>query len=298
MSIESDVYLAKQENFKCLLVRRNDISNLRPDDPDYRNMICGLDIYESVECNSENFFDIMADKMELRSLNRNFSLNTQEIWVDENYIYEMIHMDLDLKDLPVEIYNGVANVLKRDYQHIFGNILLLKTYIPPNDDINKIVDFTKSDLNVLLENRVKHIGVKIDDDGEMEEFTWYYEPDKIINDFFSAEEKKIECMFLNHNLVIYYTKGEKSGLEKLIDDKYNEVIIMTKVSEEHYGNVRLWEIKLILELLKTECPLETPEEWIKPNDELKEKLDMERRTFRFNKFKALEIGRVKYLSSE
>ena len=47
--------------------------------------------------------------------------------------------------------------------------------------------------------------------------------------------------------------------------------------------------------MNSECPLECPEEWKKPSEELQETLRSERRKFIFNKYKALYQAEKEYL---
>lgn len=291
---KESLYLPEQGEFKYLLIKNKDISGIRYDDPEYKRIICSLDIYEERSVNSETFFDNMVDDMKLNEF-VNYGLNTQSIWATKDYIYELIHIDLMPGNNPVEIYNGVANMLKTDMQHIFGNAIMIKTKAPVDDYKVEMVNCTRDDLHDLLENRVRHVGVRIDDDGETEEFTWYHEPDKFMDDFFVNDRKFEERSFMLHNLQIYYTPGTRDDFEKLLGKKYDQMVIMTKVTEHFYGNIHLDEIKSILRLLKTECPEECPEEWKKPSVELEETLRSERRKFIFNKYKALYQAEKEYL---
>ena len=233
----------------------------------------------------------------LTSRNKPFSLHTQHIGTTSTHIYELIHIDLMPDDLPVEIYNGVANLLKSDTQHLFGNTIMIKTHVPV-DEINvKMVDCTKNDLYELLDNRTRHIGVRIDDDNETDEFNWYYEdPSKFIEEFMIEKPIFIEKGFLLHNLQIYYTPGKKLDMEKIIGEGYNQLIILTKITDDYYGNFTLNEFNDIKKLLKTDCPLECPEDWRKPSKELEEKLNQEKRKFIFNKYRALWKAKTEYIN--
>lgn len=294
--VVKDVHFPEQEDFKFLLIKHKDISGIRYDDPEYKRIICSLDIYEEVNTTSKDFFDVMGEKMDLVKMqSRAFGLHTQVIRSTKNFIYELIHIDLAPKDTPLELYNGVANMLKTDHQHIFGNSLMIKTKINLDSNVTKMVDCTRNDLHDLLESRVRHIGVRIDDDGEMEEFTWYHEPEKFMDEFFVNDRKFVERAFLLHNLQIYYTPGSRDDLEKILNVKYDQVVIMTKITDTFYGDVKLEEVKDIIELLKSECPIECPEEWKKPSEELEKELKETRGKFMFNKYKALFKAKELYL---
>ena len=285
-----EVFFPKQDDFEFLLIKSTDISNIRFDNPEYKKIICSLDnVYETIKTSSDNFFNNIAKYLEVDKFKNPFGLNTQLIGTTKEYIYELIHIDLHLNDQPVEIYNGVANILKNDHQLIFGNSIMIKTLIPVDKDYITMINCSKNDLHELLENRVRHLGVSVDDDGELNEINWYYEdPSKMIDDFMMNEFIFVEKAFLLHNLQIYYTKGTKNDMKKLIDDEYDQMIVLTKLTDYYYGNFDLVEFNNIINLLKTECPLSCPEDWKEPTKELREKLESEKRKFIFNKEKALD----------
>lgn len=297
---DKEVYFPNQDNFKFLLIKSKDISGIRHDNPEYKKIICNLDIYEEVETSSDNFFNIIADKLELEWFNKRnypFSLNTQIIGSTKEYLYEMIHIDLAPKDTPLEIYNGVGNLLKMDMQHIFGNVILIKTEIKVDNDLTKMVDCNRTNLHDLLENRVRHLGVSIDDDGELNEFNWYYEdPSKLIYEFMTQDHKHIEKVFLKHNLQIYYTPGIKDNMKRIINDTYNQMIIMTKLTDYFYGNFTIDEYKDILSLLQSDCPLEIPEKWNEENKQKTEEFKSQRRNYVFTKYKALWKAKQEFLN--
>lgn len=299
MPENNDVHLPEQDKFTFLLIKPKDISNIRPDHPEYKHFICNLEIYEEITTPAKDFFENMGkalDITKMKNRNKPFSLHTQHIGATKTHVYEMIHFDLMPKDLPIEIYNGVANLIKIDYQHLFGNALMIKTEIPEDKIEVKIVDCKRKDLYELLDNRIKHIGIKVDDNGETEEFNWYYEdPSKFIEEFMVNDHKFVEKAFLLHNLQIYYTPGNKTDMNKLLGENYDQLIIATKITDDFYGNFTLKEFNDIKKLLNSECPLECPSEWRKPSKELELKLNKEKRKFIFNKYRALWKAKKIYL---
>jgi len=298
-SRKQEVFFPKQDDFKFMLIKTKDISDIRPDNPEYKHFICNLDIYEEISTSSTDFFEkickaLDVDKMKAR--NQPFSLHTQHIGSTSKYIYELIHFDLMPKDLPVEIYNGVGNLLKTDYQHIFGNVVMIKTKVPVDKMEVEMIDCGRKDLHDLLENRIRHIGVKVDDDEETEEFNWYYEdPKNFIEEFMVNDHKFVEKAFLLHNLQIYYTPGKKMNMERLIGEGYDQLIVLTKLTDIFYGNFSLEEFNDMIKLLQTDCPLECPKEWKEPSEELDKKLKEENRKFIFNKYRALWKAKEMYL---
>ncbi|ADO67394.1 hypothetical protein crov360 [Cafeteria roenbergensis virus] len=299
-NLPTEIYLPSQKEFKFLLIKPADISNIRYDDPEYKHFICNLNIYEEITTTSSDFLDNMGKALkvhEMKLRNKPFSLHTQYLGTTCAYLYELIHFDLMPDDLPVEIYNGVGNLLKNDYQHLFGNAIMIKTSVPIEEDDVELIDCTRTDLYNLLENRVKHIGVKIDDDNEIGEFDFYNEgPSKFIEEFMINDHKFIEKGFLLHNLQIYYTPGKKMDLIKLIGEGYDQLLIMTKLTDHFYGNFMMTEFNDIKNLLGTECPLECPEEWKTPSAQVETKLKENNRRFIFNKYRALWKAKQIYLN--
>lgn len=299
-NLPSEVYLPSQKEFKFLLIKPADISNLRYDDPEYKHFICNLNIYEEISTTSNEFIDKMGEALkvhEMKLRNKPFSLHTQYLGTNPTHLFELIHFDLMPDDLPVEIYNGVGNLLKNDYQHLFGNAIMIKTKVPVDEVDVELVDCTRKDLYNLLENRVKHIGVKIDDDNEFGEFDFYNEgPTKFIEEFMINDHKFIEKGFLLHNLQIYYTPGKKMDLEKLIGEGYDQLVILTKLTDHFYGNFSMDEFNDIKKLLGTDCPSECPENWKTPNVIEGEKLKENNRRFIFNKYRALWKAKQIYLN--
>ena len=292
-TLKDDVYFPKQEDFEFLLIKPYDTSKFRHDDPDYKHFICNLDIYKTIKTSSDKFFNDISNAMDLKFMekrNKPYALNTQIVWETYDHIYELIEITLMPDDLPVEIYNGVSNILKTDYQHVFGNSVMIKTKIDADSDEMKMVNCGVKDLDELLENRVRHRGVRVDDDYDTDEITWYYnDPSKMIDDFMTKEFIFVEKIFLLHNLQIYYTKGDKMDFEKIIGCGYDQLIILTKITDEFYGNFTIKEFNQMKKLLEPscKCPIVCPDEWKEPSEELKKQLDETKQKYIFNKYRAL-----------
>jgi hypothetical protein len=281
--------LPQEETFKALLINPYDISKFNFKSPDYREILLNLDIYQEITLSPKTLAEDLYTLLNLSDFSQ-VSINSMALWETKDYLYEMIHLDLPLQYLPTEIYNGMANLLRNEMFHLFGKVILVKTQINCHDDSFKMVDFVKKDLEDLLINRVKHYGVKLDLDGELEQFEFWYDPKDELNKFFTDGKSFTEVSFLNHNLQIYYTKGSNKVLEKLIDTKIEQVLILTKITDEFYSNFTLEEYQKIIKLLKSECPLETPTEW------LEEKKDTYNRRILINKYRVLEKALKEYCS--
>lgn len=273
--------LPQEESFLGLLIKPHDISKYDFRSPDYKGILMNLDIYESVKLSPENLGNELYEKLEMFDYSQ-VTVNSLGIWETEKYLYEMVHLDLPLNYHPVEIYNGMGNLLKTEHTHIFGNLILVKSEINIYDENIKMIDCTKEDLEMLLTSRVRHYGVRMDLDNEIEEFEFWYDPDKVLKEFFPDGKSFVEDIFLKHNLQIYYTKGNNPILEKIIGCKIEQFLILTKITDHFYGDIRLNEVNKILKLLKTECPKEVPSEW------LEEKKDKHNRNIIINKYRILE----------
>jgi len=278
-----DKKLLPQDNsINTLLIKPADISNFDYRNPDYKELLLNLDIYEKVEIKADSFGNNLYEYLDMKDYS-NVTINTQAIYQDNTYLYELIHLDLPLKHLPVEIYNGMANMLKNDIYHIFGKAMLVKT----TADLT-MVNCDKKDLEKLLLARVKHKGVTIDLDGEIEEIEFWYEPKQKLEEFFSEGKTFTEDVFLLYNLQIYYTKGDNPIIEDIIGEKVEQLMILTKNTDTIYGDFTLGEFNNIINLLKKGCSKITKEEW------KEEKKDKYNRNTIINKYTVLKKALIEY----
>jgi hypothetical protein len=163
--LSNDIYFPNQDNFNFLLIKPKDISQIRFDNPEYKKIICNLDIYQEINTSADDFFENLNKFLELdyfRNKNQAFSLHTELVWTTSEHIYELIYIVLPPAYNPLSLYNGVANIVKKDHQHIFGNVVIIKTQVPHDTISVNMVDCSVNDLHNLLENRVRHIGIKIE----------------------------------------------------------------------------------------------------------------------------------------
>jgi len=272
--------LPQEQSFTGLLINPHDISTLNFKSPDYREILLNLDIYQEITLTPQNLAEELYSGLNLNDFSK-VSINSMTLWETPEYLYEMIHLDLPLDYLPEKIYNGMANLLKNEINHIFGKVILVKTKLSLDNDNYQMVNCTKKDLEDILINRVRHYGVKVDLDGEIEQFEFWYDPKETINNFFPDGHSFIEDTFLQHNLQIYYTKGTNKIMENLIHTKTEQIMILTKITNDFYGNFTLDEFNKIVKLLKNNYPKETPAEW------LEEKKDEYNRKIIFNKYHVL-----------
>lgn len=279
--------LPQMKSIKTLLIKPKDISGFDYKNPDYRQLLLNLDIYKEQEIQPESFGNQLYQILEMKDFSQ-VSVNTQAIYSDKNYMYELVHLDLPIKYHPMNIYNGMANLLKNDLFHIFGNALLMKTRLNPNDNSTIMVDCTKKDLDTILLSRVKHRGVTVDLDGEIEEIEYWYDPKTKIEEFIPEGKNFQEDMFLLHNLQIHFTRGDNPIFEKILGEKIEQMIILTKITDNLYGDFTLEEFNKILKLLEKDCPKLCKEEW------KKEEKDEYNRNIVINKYRVLEKALKEY----
>jgi len=277
--------LPQEQSIKGLLVKPYDISNFDYRNPDYLNMLLNLDIYEEIKLSPESFGNELYQYLDMKDFSQ-VTINTQGIYQDKEHLYELIHLDLPIKYHPVEIYNGMANMLRNDMFHIFGKAVLVKT--ETKNDRLKMVDCNKEDLKNILLSRVKHKGVTVDLDGEIQEIEFWYDPKQKIEEFIPESKKFQEDMFLLHNLQIYYTEGTNPIIEGILGKKIEQMVILTKITDNFYGDFTLEEFNKIVKLLKKGCPKMVKEEW------KEEKKDEHNRNIVINKYNVLDKALREY----
>jgi len=191
--------------------------------------------------------------------------------------------------------NQFASMLNLEGEKIYGNVIILKTYIP-NDKEKSMTfsDISKDDLFEIIDSRV-NTKVVIYEDGEFREEIVRGDMDIYCKNLFEEEYfQKKDLMFLNHNLNIWYLKSEYGTLlsEKLISDKIEYAVFFSMKSDQYRGNITLDEVKKIVELSKSLKNFELKSEWVS-----EEKDNLNRNIIK-NKYKVLEYAWSEYLNNK
>jgi hypothetical protein len=270
-------------NFNMLLITPNIISLFDHNDLNYLENIINLNVYENIIFNSENFIDLLSEKLEISKYNKELELTTQVILEIPNYIYEIIYIK-ELKDTDDKI-NEIGNLLNTNGENIYGNLLLMKTYIPSLSDSILIKDTIKEDIQTILNARA-YINIVIYDNEWTNKFVKSNNLEEFANIFFEDKYYKCEMPFLLHNINIWYELCDgcsKTLCGKLLERPIYKCIWFTKINEDYKGNLSLNEVNKIIKLSNIlEFPFNPTE------DMLKDEFDSYKRKIIKNKYKILD----------
>ena len=185
--------------------------------------------------------------------------------------------------------NGVATLLNTNGEKMYGNVLLLKTYIATNSNSMLINNCQIEDVKTVLNNRV-NINVVLYD-GEWSNkmiFGNLNTIEEFANSYFDDVYKKFECGFLLHNINIWYELCDgcsKTICGNILEKPIYKCIWFTKLTDTHLSSIYLDEVEKIIYLsTKMEFPFTAKDEWIK------EEVDEYNRKIIKNKYKVLKIA--------
>jgi len=280
-----------KNNFDFLKINLNSLKSLEWSDPNYLDNILKLDIYSTINTNSENFLNNIVDSLDVNKYNESADamIETQIIGEFPDFIYEMVYINNIKKD---DIYiNELATLLITNGETIYGNAIIFKTYLSINDDTTIFININTSDIKYLLDKRVKttvviYDGVwsEVDVSGNLEDYA---------KGFFEDTFLKFETPFLKHNVNIWYEKLD--GINnyvcgKLLNKPIYKCLFFTMISDEYRGSILLNEVIQIIKLSNyINSPYEPPAEWL-----IDEK-DIYGRNKIKNKYRILEKACKKYL---
>jgi hypothetical protein len=257
------IVLENKNNFNFLTIGLNDISSLNWADPKYIDKILELNIYSIITTKSEEFLNDIVKYLDVNKYNEkgDSMIETQLIAEFPEYIYEMLYINnVEKKD---EYKNDLGSLLITNGEKIFGNIVILKTYLPNNSDNMIFVDTIKEDVKTILDNRIKTKLVIYDGDwseqvvvGNLEDYA---------KEFFDDTFLKLEIPFLKHNINIWYEKLEGCKHDvcgKILEKPIYKCLWFTMISDEYRGSISLNEVKKIIALsYKLNFPYEPKKEW-------------------------------------
>jgi len=103
------------------------------------------------------------------------------------------------------------------------------------------------DLHLIFMNRKHHKCVILEDDKLIE--TTFENLDNFVENYFIEKPIKKETAFLRHNLNIYYTKNNEGiKLGNLINEKVDQCLFFSKLSDVIFTGITLKEINQIISL--------------------------------------------------
>lgn len=284
--MDSQLIFENNDNFDIVLIKPETIEHLNWFHENYAQHITELNCYEIINTDKNNFLGVISNKLNLEKFKdkTNLEVTTQVICEIPNYIYELIYVDeLTEND---DVINNVATLLNTNCNKIYGNAILMKTFIPSLSKSILITNITISNIKDILEGRVKTNIVIYDGEwsnkiviGNLEDFA---------KDFFDEEHKKFECPFLLHNINIWYEPCDGCSTKlcgKILERPIYKCIWFTMITDEYRGSIYLDEVKKIINVSnKLNFPFTAKKEWIDD-----EKDEYSRKVIK-NKYKILDLA--------
>lgn len=271
--------------FNIILIEPCSIDNLNWSDIDYINKIMNMNIYKNLSANPDNFLDIVSDNLLilLYKDKENIEVTTQLVAEIPNYIYEILYV----KDLLATDgqFNSIGSLLNTNGDDIYGNVIIMKTYIPSLSKSIIIEDCLLINIKEILNNRNKTNIVTYDEKWSNETVSGSI--DKYADDFFDDKYSKCEISFLQHNINIWYELCDNCSLTlcgMIIEKPIYKCLWFTKINDEYRGSLYLDEVQKIIKISNIlPFPFNIKEEWIK------DEIDEYKRNVIKNKYKTLDL---------
>ena len=287
----SDIKFENKENFDFLVISPNNIENLDYNDPGYLTKLVNESFNKTVTANPESFFEVLAENLNIDNFESSDRNVTSHVIFDKpEYFYEIFFLDVeDEKKHTKEYENQFSNMINFYGEKVYGNMIILKTYIPNDTSlgINMVLeDMTKKDLYEILDTRVNTKVVILKDD-EFREDVVRGDMDIFCKNLFDEQYyKKIEIPFLLHNVNIYYITDEYGTQisKNIIPEKIESAVFFSMNNEAFRGNITLDELKKILEMANNKDYFKPRKEWVED-----EKDFLDRQVIK-NKYKILECA--------
>jgi len=246
----------ESNNYDVLLIKPNVIEHLDYNRVDYISGILSIDCYELLNTNSKDIGIIFAKYLNSKNY-KDCNALTNICYDTPECLYELCFLDIPKEEKNEKTINQIATLLDITNEQIFGNAILIKTYLPLDTLDMIMISSSKEDIKNILDSRVNHKGVFIDTDTTMKCITFRdIEPE--IKKLFDEDIKnlsRIEIPFLKHNFIMYYNKDSLDEENELVRDigqkKINgEVFIVSMVTDTLYTDISINEVKKILEISK------------------------------------------------
>jgi len=284
--MDNQLIFENENNFNIILIKTNTINHLDWFDENYTSHLTELNCYEIISVNKDNFLEIISENLNLEKFKekKNLEVVTQVISEIPNYIYELIYID-ELTDSEDTI-NDIATLLNTNTNKIYGNAIIMKTFIPSLSKSILITDITILNIKEILDNRVKTNAVIYD--GEWSNTIIKGNIDDFAKSFFDEEYKKFESSFLLHNINIWYEPCDGCSTKtcgKILERPIYKCLWFTMITDEYRGSIYLDEVKKIIDISnKMDFPFNAKKEWLDD-----EKDEFSRKVIK-NKYKILDLA--------
>ena len=291
--MESQLIFENNDDFNIILIKPETIDHLDWANDNYTSQLTELNCYETINTNKNNFIEIISDKLNLNKFKdkTDLAVTTQIISEIPSYIYELIYID-ELTDKDDDI-NNVASLLNTNGNKIYGNAILMKTFIPSLSKSILITNTTILHIKEILDNRVKTNVVIYDGEwsnkivtGNLVDFA---------KSFFDEEYLKFETPFLLHNINIWYEPCDGCSTKtcgSILERPIYKCIWFTMITDEYRGSIYLDEVTKIIKVSnKMKFPFNAKPEWT-----CDEKDEFSRKVIK-NKYKILDLAYHEFFSN-
>ncbi|VVU94720.1 hypothetical protein CPAV1605_445 [seawater metagenome] len=247
--------ITEESQFEVLLIRPNTTSHFDFNDTNYLTNLINMDCIESIATDSTGIAKIFAEKLNPKNLPDCIAV-TNICYEGYDKLYELCFLDGPNTEKIQDNYNELANILDITEEKIYGNAILLKTNLPVNDYSMKLVSSQKNDIRTILEARLNHKGVFIDDQGEMKEMM-YRDINTKLKELFGDlnDVTKYEIPFLKHNFTMYYVKNSYDNENKLVaniaqNNINGDVFITSMLTPKLFTDITCQEVNQMLAISK------------------------------------------------
>ena len=255
MSKYTNLNFSNKNNFDILVIKYSDINSLDWNDPLYLDKLLSLNNYTLVTTNNDTFMDNISTHLEINKYNEfcNVQVNTQIIAEFPNYIYELLYFVIFDKNNKLiqnkEILNSIATLLNTNGDQIFGNAIVMKTYLPFSSDEMILHNIEKINIKEILDNRI-NIQIVIFDD-EWKQIKVSGDLEIFAKEFFDDTYLKLEIPFLLHNINIWYEVMDGCSPNlcgKILEKPIYKCLWFTMITDEYKGSLTLDEVTKIIKL--------------------------------------------------
>lgn len=279
-------------NFELVLIKPNNIEHFNFDDINYLDNITNIsnDYIEIINTNNDNFISTISNSLLINK--ENLNVKSQIITDMPNYIYELLYIieysqekDKINNEYPNDniLPNQLATLINTNGTTINGNAILMKTYVPVNNNSMIIDTCNHSDIKYILDKRINTSIVVFDDEWKEETISGNIED--FANSFFDDTYVKYEIPFLLYNINIWYETCDGcscSLVGNILSKPIYKCIIFTMINDQYRGNITLPEVKQIIKIAEhINFPFSPNSEWIK------EEYDKYNRLIVKNKYRVL-----------
>ena len=286
---DNNLIFEKFSEFDIMVIEPNNIEHLDYNNPGYVVNLINQSFVKTINTDSKRFSETIAENLKVNQFSEiDRNVVTQVIYHKPDYFYEIMFLDVkDTANITSKNENQFSSMINIENEKVYGNMIIIKTFNPSTNDKSMLLDtMKKDDLYEILNSRV-NTDVIIFDDGEYRKETVHGDMDIYCKKLFDGEfYKKKELLFLNHNINIWYLENNygTDPFPKLVPSKIETAVLFTKISDNHRGNISLYEIKKIVALSNVLETFTCKSDWVS-----KEKDELDRDIIK-NKYRVLEYA--------